>query len=78
MLGRNRADAPGEGGSTIRWTNYDSEKCNVTSEGGPEKFASKDLGEGQSFELKLDRPGAIHYECTYYPATMNGTIDVVK
>jgi plastocyanin len=65
-------------GSTIKWTNEDPEKCNVTSEGGPYKFASKDFGEGGSFELKLDKPGIIHYECTSYPTTMNGTIEVVE
>jgi plastocyanin len=66
-------------GSTIKWTNEDPEKCNVTSEGGgPYKFASKDFGEGGSFELKLDKPGVIHYECTSYPTTMNGTIEVVE
>jgi plastocyanin len=64
-------------GSTIKWTNEDPEKCNVTSEGGPYKFKSSDFGEGATFELKLDKPGTIHYECTYYPATMNGTIEVV-
>ncbi len=64
-------------GSTVKWTNNDPEKCNVTSEGGPYKFASGDFGEGGTFELKLDKPGTIHYECTYYPATMNGTIEVV-
>jgi plastocyanin len=65
-------------GSTAKWTNDDPEKCNVTSEGGPYKFASGDIGEGASFELKLDKPGVIHYECTYYPATMNGTVEVVE
>ena len=65
-------------GSTVKWTNNDPEKCNVTSEGGPYKFASGDFGEGGTFELKLDKPGTIHYECTYYPATMNGTIEVVQ
>ncbi len=64
-------------GSTIKWTNEDPEKCNVTSEGGPYKFASKDFGEGASFELKLTKPGVIHYECTHYPTTMNGTIEAV-
>jgi plastocyanin len=64
-------------GSTIKWTNEDPEKCNVTSEGGPYKFASKDFGEGGSFELKLTKHGVIHYECTYYPTTMNGTIEAV-
>jgi plastocyanin len=64
-------------GSTIEWTNEDPEKCNVTSKGGPYTFASKNFGEGGSFELKLDKPGVIHYECTFYPTTMNGTIEVV-
>jgi plastocyanin len=64
-------------GSTIRWTNYDSTVHNVTSEGGPLKFASKNFGEGGTFELKASKAGAIHYENTLQPATMNGTIEVV-
>jgi plastocyanin len=64
-------------GSTVKWTNNDSEKCNVKSEGGPYTFSSGDFGEGGTFELKLDKPGVIHYECTYYPTTMNGSIEVV-
>jgi plastocyanin len=65
-------------GSTIKWTNYDSAEHNVTSEGGPQKFASKDFGEGGTFEVTASRPGVIHYENTLEPATMNGTIEVVK
>jgi plastocyanin len=65
-------------GSTIEWINNGPQTCNVTSEGGPYKFASKDFGEGASFELKLEKPGVIHYECTSYPTTMNGTIEVVS
>lgn len=65
-------------GTTIRWTNYDSATANVTSEGGPQRFASKDFGKGGTFEVKLTRPGVIHYECTLYPATMNGTIEVLS
>jgi plastocyanin len=65
-------------GSTVKWTNEDPEPCNVTSELGPYKFASKDFGEGGTFELKLDRPGTINYECTHFPTTMNGTIEVVE
>jgi plastocyanin len=64
-------------GSTIRWTNYDSAQANVTSEGGPLTFASKNFGEGGTFELKASKPGVIHYVCTLYPVTMNGTIEVV-
>jgi plastocyanin len=65
-------------GSTIRWTNYDPVEHNVTSEGGPQKFASKNFGEGAGFEIKASRPGVIHYLCTIHPASMNGTVEVVK
>jgi len=41
------------------------------------KFASKNFGEGGTFELEASKPGVIHYECTLYPVTMNGTIEVV-
>jgi plastocyanin len=64
-------------GSTIRWTNYDSVEHNVTSAGGPQSFKSANFGEGASFEVKLTRPGTIHYLCTIHPASMNGTIQVV-
>ncbi len=65
-------------GSTIKWTNYDSVEHNVTSEGGAAKFASKDFSEGGTYEIKVTKPGVIHYECTIHPASMNGTIEVVK
>ncbi len=65
-------------GSTIKWTNYDSVEHNVTSKGGVASFASKDFGEGGSYEIKVTKPGIIHYECTIHPASMNGTIEVVK
>ncbi len=65
-------------GSTIKWTNFDSVEHNVTSEGGAAKFASKDFGENGTYEIKVTKPGTIHYECTIHPASMNGTIEVVK
>ena len=65
-------------GSTIKWTNYDAIEHNVTSEGGPQSFTSKSFGEGKAFEVKVTKPGVIHYECTIHPASMNGTIEVVK
>lgn len=65
-------------GTTVKWTNYDPVVHNVTSEGGPIRFASKSFGEGQSFEVKMTKPGIVHYECTLQPATMNGTIEVVS
>jgi plastocyanin len=65
-------------GSTIKWTNFDPIVHNVTSHDGPQKFASKNFGEGGTFEIKALRPGVIHYLCTIHPATMNGTIEVVR
>ncbi len=65
-------------GSTVRWTNYDPTPGNVRSVSGPQRFASADFTEGATFEVKLTNPGVIHYESTTQPATMNGTIEVVK
>ena len=64
-------------GSTIKWTNYDSVQANVVSESGPQRFASGNFGEGGTYQIKAIKPGVIHYECTLYPVTMNGTIEVV-
>lgn len=65
-------------GSTIKWTDYDNVMHNVTSLKGPQKFESKDFGEGGTYEVKLNKPGVINYECSLHPASMNGTIEVVK
>jgi len=65
-------------GTRIRWTNYDSTQANVTSEGGPQKFASGNFGKGGTFEITASRPGVIRYESTLYPVTMNGTIEVLS
>jgi plastocyanin len=65
-------------GSTIQWTNEDPTDHNVTSQSGPQPFASKDFGEGATFRVHLTHPGIYHYECTLHPATMNGTIQVLR
>jgi len=65
-------------GTTIRWTNYDSVEHNVTSQTGPQSFVSKNLGEGAGYQITLTKPGVFHYICTIHPATMNGTIEVVR
>jgi plastocyanin len=65
-------------GGTIKWTNYDSVEHNVTSRGGVATFASKNFGEGGTYEIKATKPGIIHYLCTIHPTSMNGTIEVVK
>jgi plastocyanin len=63
-------------GSTLRWTNFDSIEHTVTSRSGPQTFASK-LSPGASFQIRVQRPGTIHYLCTIHPVSMNGTIEVV-
>ncbi|MDQ6810844.1 MAG: plastocyanin/azurin family copper-binding protein [Actinomycetota bacterium] len=65
-------------GSTIRWTNYDAVEHNVTSQNGPQQFASKNFPEGQTYAIKATRPGLIRYLCTIHPASMNGTIEVLR
>lgn len=65
-------------GTTVRWTNYDDLKHNVTSQGGPQHFASRDFGPGGYFQIKLTRPGLVLFKCTIHPATMNGAIEVVR
>jgi plastocyanin len=66
-------------GSTITWTNYDPVEHNVVSaKRSPIKFASANFGEGQSFTIKVTKPGLIHYQCTIHPSTMNGSIEVVR
>jgi plastocyanin len=65
-------------GTTIVWSNEDPVEHNVTSEGGPQRFGSGNFGQGASFQVKLTRPGLVHYECTNHPASMNGSIEVVS
>jgi plastocyanin len=65
-------------GTTVVWTNDDPLEHNVTSKSGPLHFASKNIREGETFAVKMTRAGVIHYLCTIHPASMNGTIDVVK
>ena len=65
-------------GTTVRWTNFDPVEHDVTAESGPQRFASRTFGEGQTFQVTLAKPGVYHYECTIHPTTMNGTIEVVR
>ena len=65
-------------GTTVRWLNDDAVQHNVTSDGGPQHFASADFGLGATSSVKLTHPGVVHYLCTIHPASMNGTIEVLK
>lgn len=65
-------------GETVKWTNFDGAPHNVTSQGGPDKIASKDFLRGETFSFKADKVGTIRYLCTIHPASMVGTITVVQ
>ncbi len=66
-------------GTTIKWTNYDTGvNHNVTALSGPASFHSADFTGGGTFEYTVTKPGVIKYQCTIHPASMNGTITVVK
>jgi plastocyanin len=65
-------------GTTLRWTNLDPIQHNVTAESGPQRFASHNLSQGQTFAVTFTKPGIYHYECTIHPTTMNGTIAVLR
>lgn len=66
-------------GSKITWTNYDDTPHNVTTQGtGPANFSSSDFSKGAVYTATVKQPGVIHYLCTIHPASMVGTITVVK
>jgi len=65
-------------GSTIKWTNEDGDIAhNVESESGA-SFHSGDFAGGGTFEYKVTKVGVIKYECSIHPASMQGTITVVR
>jgi plastocyanin len=63
--------------ATIEWHSEGPGRDNVTSQSGPQRFASADFGQGGSFRVHLSRPGIYHYISTLHAATINGTIEVV-
>ena len=62
-------------GTTVTWTNDDSEPHAVTSEADPKLLKSPPLDTGDSFAFTFDRPGTYRYFCSIHPH-MQGTIIV--
>jgi plastocyanin len=65
-------------GTTIRWTNFDATLHNVAITAGPVKFSSPAFNKGGSYKARFAKPGVYHYLCTFHPASMTGTITVVR
>lgn len=54
-------------GTTVTWTNKDSEAHTVTSQGAGGPLSSAALDTGQSYSYSFTRPGTYHYLCTIHP-----------
>jgi len=67
-------------GQKIKWTNFDSTLHNVivNDSSSSEKVSSPDLKKGETFSFAPTKTGTIKYLCTFHPASMTGTITVVK
>ncbi|MGO9903760.1 MAG: plastocyanin/azurin family copper-binding protein [Solirubrobacteraceae bacterium] len=64
-------------GQTVTWTNEDDAPHNVTYASGPRFTSSPTFTQGESWTLKLTKPGVIRYVCTIHPG-MHGAIIVTR
>ena len=60
-------------GTTVHWTNHDTEAHTVTSNTGA--FGSVVLQPGAGYSFTFNKPGTYHYHCTIHPF-MTGTVMV--
>lgn len=52
-------------GTTVHWTNHDTEAHTVTSNTGA--FGSRVLQPGASYSFTFKKPGTYHYHCSIHP-----------
>ena len=62
-------------GTTVTWTNKDSDAHTVTSQGSGGPLASAALSTGQSYSYTFTKPGTYSYLCTIHPF-MTATVTV--
>ncbi|MFD0632144.1 cupredoxin family copper-binding protein [Catenulispora yoronensis] len=62
-------------GTTVTWTNKDSDAHTVTSQGSGGPLQSKALADGESFSYTFTTPGTYAYLCTIHPF-MTATVTV--
>lgn len=66
-------------GSLVEWTNTGEQIHTVKQlPDSRERFFSKALEPGASFDHRFDRPAAYPYFCTLHPDQMKGTIKVTS
>lgn len=62
-------------GTTVTWTNKDTDDHTVTSQGSGGPLQSSPLGTGQSYSYTFTKPGTYSYYCTIHPF-MTATVTV--
>lgn len=62
-------------GTTVTWTNQDSDAHTVTSQNNSGPLSSVALNTGQSYSYKFTKPGTYSYLCTIHPF-MTATVTV--
>ena len=62
-------------GTTVTWTNKDSDAHTVTSQGAGGPLGSAALATGQSYSYTFTKPGTYSYLCTIHPF-MTATVTV--
>jgi plastocyanin len=76
---KNFAFAPGKlvvkVGTTVTWTNQDTDAHTVTSTGSGGPLKSAALGTGGTFSYTFTKPGTYDYLCTIHPF-MTATVTV--
>ena len=61
-----------EAGDTVTWTNEDNFTHTVQVEGQEDHK----VGQGESIEIRFDKPGTYDYVCTLHSQDMDGTVIV--
>jgi plastocyanin len=64
-------------GTTVTWTNQDSDAHTVTSQGSGGPLSSAALATGQSYSYTFTKPGTYSYLCTIHPF-MTATVTVTQ
>ncbi|MEZ0091879.1 cupredoxin family copper-binding protein [Streptacidiphilus sp. EB129] len=64
-------------GTTVTWTNQDTDAHTVTSQGNAGPLASAALTRGQTYAYTFTTPGTYAYLCTIHPF-MTATVTVTK
>ena len=64
-------------GTTVTWTNRDSDAHTVTSDGSGGPLNSKALATGDTFSFTFTKAGTYHYLCTIHPF-MTATVTVTR